>query len=239
MEEEKDYNTQGTTRNGPVRPSMVVMTSKLLNVSEGIAAMNIRIACGVAFCCVLLVATFIVNIMAFDYAKDNKVQGGSLVDKDSGAQLQVTATYPLSRLYFDPFQFLGLEAFTADLSNGKAYYKAIAKEIRSCDTSDQDNLCCVEGLAYLVFTGNPASTMCAVDASGTMNFKEAEPGFVARCLGAPAGSHRHLLDESMGMVGSYNSSPVAFSSAAPSYSAPSPAEINAALQDMGMPGMGR
>lgn len=193
MEEEKDYSTQGTTRNGPVRPSMVVMTSKLLNVSEGIAAMNIRIACGVAFCCVLLVATFIVNILAFDYAKDNKVQGGALTDKDTGAQLTVTPSYPLTRVRFGGNEFSGLESFNADLSNGKAFYRATAKEIRPCDESDDDNVCCVNGLAYLIFTGNPASTMCAIDIASIMVFREAEPGFVARCLAVPAGSHRHLL----------------------------------------------
>lgn len=206
MEEEKDYNTQGTTRNGPVRPSMVVMTSKLLNVSEGIAAMNIRIACGVAFCCVLLVATFIVNIMAFDYAKDNKVQDGALVDKDSGAQLHVTATYPHLPLEFSMSRFIGLESFTADVSNGKAFYKALAKEYRSCEKSDDGHVCCTDGAAYLVFTGNPASTMCAVNSNGLMDFREAEPEFVARTMAAaaPADSGRHLLQGSccfMGMCG--------------------------------------
>lgn len=193
MEEEKDYSTQGTTRNGPVRPSMVTLTGKLLNVSEGIAAMNIRIALGVAFCCVLLVATFIVNILAFDYAKDNKVQGGALTDKNTGAQLTVTPSYPLTHVRFGADEFSGLESFNADLSNGKAFYRATAKEIRPCDESDDDNVCCVNGLAYLIFTGNPASTMCAIDIASNMVFREAEPGFVARCLAVPAGSHRHLL----------------------------------------------
>jgi len=192
MEEEKDYSTQGTTRNGPVRPSMVVMTSKLLNVSEGIAAMNVRIACGVAFCCVLLVATFVVNIIAFDYAKDNKVQDGALVDKESGAQLRTTSTYPLFAREFNIVQFAQLETFHAKLSNGNAWYKALAKEHRPCDASDVDNECCVDGSAYLVFTGNAASTMCAVDNNGIMGFREAAPEFVARTMAAGK-EGRHLL----------------------------------------------
>lgn len=97
--EEKRYNA-GSDR-GPIRPSMVVMTSKLLNVTEGMAAMNMRIAFGVFLCILLLVATFIVNVVAFDYAKDNKVQQPgdypslkgdtskmkALVDKESGKVL--------------------------------------------------------------------------------------------------------------------------------------------------------
>jgi len=97
MEGEQDFEMKtGTTRrDAPVRPSMVVMTSKLLHVSEGIAAMNLRIAVGVFFCILLVAATFIVNVVAFDYAKDTKVallneaSNAMMVDKDSGNPLDV------------------------------------------------------------------------------------------------------------------------------------------------------
>lgn len=89
MDEEKEYSTG--RQGGPVRPSMVIMTSKLLNVSEGIAAMNVRIAIGVFLCLLLIVATFIVNVLAFDYAKDNEMNDGALVDKSTGRMVEVVA----------------------------------------------------------------------------------------------------------------------------------------------------
>jgi len=89
MDEEKEYSTG--RQGGPVRPSMVIMTSKLLNVSEGIAAMNVRIAIGVFLCLLLIVATFIVNVLAFDYAKDNEINRGALVDKSTGKMVEVVA----------------------------------------------------------------------------------------------------------------------------------------------------
>jgi len=79
----------------PVRSSMVLMTGKLLGVTESVAAMNLRIFIGVIFCIILLVATFVVNVVAFDYAKDtkaavlNEASNAMMVSKDTGKPLDV------------------------------------------------------------------------------------------------------------------------------------------------------
>jgi len=98
MEEEKSYSANGQRNN--VRPSMVMMTSKLLNVTEGMAAMNVRIAIGVFLCLILLVVNFVVNVVAYEFAKDNRVssfQEGlkAFVDKETGQPLITPSVRPL------------------------------------------------------------------------------------------------------------------------------------------------
>mmetsp|Transcript_17098 Transcript_17098/g.20590 ORF Transcript_17098/g.20590 Transcript_17098/m.20590 type:complete len:116 (-) Transcript_17098:10-357(-) len=64
----------------------VHMTSRILNVSEGIAALNIKIAVGIAFCLVAIIATFLVNVMAFNYAKESETDTSTkfVLEKASG-----------------------------------------------------------------------------------------------------------------------------------------------------------
>jgi hypothetical protein len=205
MEEEKDYSTQGTTRNGPVRPSMVVMTSKLLNVSEGIAAMNIRIACGVAFCCVLLVATFIVNILAFDYAKDNEVKEGALVDKNTGKKLTVTAQPPAAP---EPKQELSAEYLQTQKDVAVFYgdnfffnLRVDTFSISICPSTVSEDLrtkYCQEDKTYLGFSDNDLVVVFYQDGAnvGTKLVAPEDQGFVTAVVSETlkqTKSTRHLL----------------------------------------------
>jgi len=148
MDEEQNFDTTkgATTRQGPVRPSMVVMTSKLLHVSEGIAAMNLRIAAGVVFCMILLVATFVVNVVAFDYAKSEKVEASAegipmVVDKGSGEVIDHHTSFIRMAPEVNLAELSKLR--TVDIYNGeyKSSYLVFGVQEAPCDSTEQEDLC--------------------------------------------------------------------------------------------------
>lgn len=161
MDEEKQYTTNSDRSHA--RPSMVVMTNKLLNVTEGMAAMNVRVACGVALCIVLLVATFIVNVIAFDYARDNEVSNGALVDKATGRPVVVADTVSLSGPAKN--EFVLDETFLRGVKNveltGTGHNMLSVPSsgftIFACNNNIPEALqaeyCDLDGYAYLVFAG--------------------------------------------------------------------------------------
>jgi len=151
MDEEKEYSTSTGRQGGPVRPSMVIMTSKLLNVSEGIASMNIKIAVGVFLCLILIGATFIVNVVAFDYAKDEaRNDSNFVVDKSSAEVIEFhTKTVP-----FKPELTLEslsqLKEVTTGTSDGSQFFFHVAGvEMSACS---EESLTCNDGLKYVVKT---------------------------------------------------------------------------------------
>jgi len=209
MDGEDNFETgkTGQTRTGTVRPSMVVMTSKLLHVSEGIAAMNLRIAAGVVFCMVLLVATFIVNIIAFDFAKDNKTAKDTMfvVDKSSGDPLNY---HPKWSVYSPELTFASLSEMKelgAPLIDGTSMgsYQISAVESLPCPEAGSD--LCVGDDLFAMHT-NIGKVFFATDHSGQTHFlQNTDPAFLQKAndavVSAPAHS-RHLLFHRCTMDGS-------------------------------------
>lgn len=152
---------KGSGRAGTVRPSMVIMTGKLLGVTEGIAAMNLRIACGVGLCLVFICATFVVNIVAFDYAKDQETVEGLLTAKGSDVVVS-TVSKPAFRtpemgVHLDPFNWLALNGVKifATAGNDPQYVKYTfnSQEIVKCPVEDSP-YCHSDGMLYLGYTTN-------------------------------------------------------------------------------------
>lgn len=205
MDEEKNYTAPSDR--GPVRPSMVIMTSKLLNVTEGMAAMNLRIAFGVLFCIVLLVATFIINIIAFDYAKDNKTAKDTMfvVDKSSGEPLNY---HPKWSGYSPELTFASLSEMKelgAPLIDGTSMgsYQISAVERLPCPEAGSDR--CVGDYLFAMHT-NIGKVFFATDHHGQTHFlQNTDPAFLQKANDAvvSATAHsRHLLFHRCTMDGS-------------------------------------
>jgi len=148
-----EFNGQKGSTREPVRSSMVVMTGKLLGVTESIAAMNLRIFAGVVFCIILLVATFVVNVIAFDYAKDSDSKNGALVSKSDGLTM---TTRPFSAFEREPpLAPLTAESFfeLKGISRPTLYqYTFASHEIFVCP--EQGSEFCVNGKLFLATTTN-------------------------------------------------------------------------------------
>lgn len=139
------------------------MTGKLLGVTESIAAMNLRIFAGVVFCIILLVATFVVNVIAFDYAKTEKASGedSMMRDKDSGKVVNFhTAT---EHVAISDFKTLNKEfirqireidvnlGFDVGSNNydGQGHYMIEAQEELPCPEGHADK--CNNGKMYVLY----------------------------------------------------------------------------------------
>jgi len=151
-----DEKIVGSQRSGPVRPSMVVMTSKILKTTESIAAMNLRIAGGVFLCVLLITATFVVNVLAFDYAKESKMSGVMLVSADTG-----NAVSTLTKTEFHPnYQPLESQTFLSKdgamvFSNGNyGKYTFQSQEILDCPDGYAASEFCHDGKTYLSYSSN-------------------------------------------------------------------------------------
>jgi hypothetical protein len=156
MDEEENFEAgkTGQTR-GTVRPSMVVMTSKLLHVSEGIAAMNLRIAAGVVFCMILLVATFVVNVVAFDYAKDQEqtrqADGSFMVtDKSSGEVVDFHTKYAVVQKDFTEVWLSIKEISVHFNAEAMGEYTVQAAEMYPCPVAQAEH--CYNGNLYVFHT---------------------------------------------------------------------------------------
>jgi len=176
--------TKADAQLAPERTANAVMTGKLLGITEGVASMNARIFLALGFCLMIGAATFVVDIIAFDYALTTGSKNGALVDKDSGVQLTTTPLAPLTIAMpaFSADAFLNTQVVRAKVSNGFGRFELKANEIRPCPVGMSDNHCCVGGSDF-----------------GPMQFKEADPIFVAGAIEADSlvaeheHEHRHLL----------------------------------------------
>jgi len=134
---------------------MVLMTGKLLGVSEGIAAMNLRIAAGVFFCVILLIATFIVNVIAFDFAKDNETNAGFLRDRDTHRPVATAPKYEYFRdvMTLDtPEDFFSASATMMIDSERAVQYTFDSHEMLPCP--EEGSKYCEGKVVYLATAGN-------------------------------------------------------------------------------------
>jgi len=187
-------------RSGTVRPSMVLMTGKLLGVSEGIAAMNLRIACGVVLCLVFIVATFAVNLVAFDYAKTEKASGaGNLMkDKSSGQVVNfhtgsdhVTLTPEMDLNYGMIRKVREIDVQLVGDSFG--HYMISSAEQLPCPAGHEDK--CYKDNLYLMFP-TAGDRVFYRTGSGPMNFADhvlEDSASVIAAADAEVVSRRHLL----------------------------------------------
>jgi hypothetical protein len=178
-----DYEeTKGSSRE-PVRQSMVVMTGKLLGITESIAAMNLRIFVGVLFSIVLLVATFVVNILAFDYAKDNTVSGDRLVSKETGEVLRVGLDIRYGLPQFGEYQFLATEEVrlaTGSSGDFTSLVETGSKMILPCPVADSPM--CTGAKTYLAYTNIPNLVLYATSDADVMRWAVADESFVQAAM---------------------------------------------------------